>query len=182
MKRLSGFTIVELIVVVAVVGVIATIVTVNLNATVINSQNMTRVEEVKQIKSLFESYKARFQIYPEMTLNADSNRNYYCIGEGFPVVSGEQRCRDINSSTTRATVSNDLHTDLKKVSGGTLPKVGAEQVGGSVGPYVEFLPDSIVIYAVLESNTSTICQDNELELDWADSANKRVDCYLELYY
>lgn len=182
MNRLSGYTIVELIIVIVVIGIIATFVTVNLNATIVNSQNMTRIEEQKQIVSLFKLYKSRFMTYPEVTLNADGNRNYYCIGQGYPVVGGQQRCRDVNSSTTSATVDDALNTQLKKVGGATLPTVSGELVGSSaVGPMVEFTSSSVIIYTVLEGSSASLCTDNGLTLDWTDG-NKRVDCYTELLY
>lgn len=182
MKRFSGFTIVELVVVIAVIGILAAIVTVNLNATVVRSENATRVEEVNQLKSLFELYKSRYKTYPEVALNANPNLNFYCIGEGFPTISGEQRCRDVNNATYKATVNAALNADLKKVSGGALPKVSGTLVGGALGPFVEFTSTGIRINAVIEDTSTTFCPENGLQLDYIEASAKRALCYTSLTY
>lgn len=182
MKRFSGFTIVELVVVIAVIGVIATIATVNLNATITRSENMSRIDEVNQLKSLFELYKSRYKTYPEVTLNADPNRNFYCVGEGFPTVSGEQRCRDVYNTTYKATVNATLNDELKKVAGGSLPKVSGTLVGGALGPFVEFGTTGIRINAVVADTSTTFCPDNGMTLDYVEASMKRSLCYTTLAY
>lgn len=64
----SGFTLIELIVVIAVVGVLATVITSYLGAARNRGNDSRRVSDVKQIQSALELYYSNHQSYP-VTLN-----------------------------------------------------------------------------------------------------------------
>jgi Tfp pilus assembly protein PilE len=144
-KSTSGFTIVELIVIIVVIGVLAGITVVAYNGVKIRAQNADRTTELKAWEKAFVQYQAANNgKYPSMPDGG------YCLGTGFP----SQKCRNYSSSTNVYTEADSaaLMTALKSydppISGSRDP------VNGSVGPYVEYYSNVIHLTAVLQGGAS----------------------------
>ncbi len=64
MKVKSGFTLVELIIVIAMVGILATLVVVAFNSSRLKARDSQRVHDIKEIRTALELYYNRYQSYP----------------------------------------------------------------------------------------------------------------------
>lgn len=141
MKRhYSGFTVVELIIVIVVIGILAAIVLVSWGNVVTGSRNTSRLQDMKSWMSTFDVYKSRFGAYPVLpTGNTPSGDVAYCLGS---FTSTNNKCGQYNSSTaTRylpASASSTLLTNVTKVnSRGKAPENGGATVNSALaGPLV----------------------------------------------
>src|SRR6187402_2813088 len=92
-KTTSGFTIVELLIVVVIIGILAAIVIVSYSGARTRAQNSARVDELKAWQKSFVEYKAsNAGQYPDVANGG------YCLGTNFP----SSKCRDytLSGSTT----------------------------------------------------------------------------------
>lgn len=83
MKRtLHGFTMVEMILVIAVLGILVTITGIGWTAVSSNSRDQARAQDVKQWASTFDLYKSRFAIYPILPSSFGSGipGHTFCLG------------------------------------------------------------------------------------------------------
>jgi len=64
MKNKNGFTLVELIVVIAIIGIISTLVVVNFNSSRIRSRDAQRVNNIHEMQTALELYYNRYKNYP----------------------------------------------------------------------------------------------------------------------
>lgn len=72
-RNQSGFTIVELLIVIIVIGILATLVLVTFTGIQQSARNTQRVTDVKAVASHLETYNAKNSFYPEATeLNTPS--------------------------------------------------------------------------------------------------------------
>ena len=143
-KTTSGFTIVELLIVIVVIAILASISVVAYNGIQQRANNTTRVASGKQFIKLFQLYKATFGSYPPQLYPQNAG---FCLGSGFPAgYDGNPRCRSYKSAGTytapapRGTVPDSLlesnnsalMTELKKVGsipGNPIPTASKELVG-----------------------------------------------------
>lgn len=141
--RRSGFTLVELIIVISALGILVTVGTIGWGTTVKWSQNKTRATELSQWKSTFELYKSRFATYP-----APSNISTpYCLGNGFT----SNRCGNTTSGSYAP--SSDLHTQISRVS--KLPENPHPLVNNThVGPFVSYTATQAIITGVFAGGSS----------------------------
>lgn len=128
MKRFhSGFTIVEILVVVATLGILVTIGLVGWGQMVKWSQNNARGGELDSWVNSFKLYHSRFAYYPLSTTPGS-----FCLGETFE----GGRCGSNSSFAQNAT----LMTELRKV--GNIPQYDHPKITTSgttyVGPYVTY--------------------------------------------
>lgn len=109
-KTISGFTIVELLIVIVVVAILAAISIIAYNGIQARTNNTARIANATSAIKLVKLYKATYDKYP-LEINFNS-----CIGDGFP----DDKCWGVTSATPslRSVTLND--TELKKV--GSLPK------------------------------------------------------------
>lgn len=169
-KSTSGFTIVELIIIIVVVGVLAGITVVSYNGVKVRAQNADRITELKAWEKAFVQYKATNNgKYPAM---ADGG---YCLGTGFP----NQKCRDYTTSGASAYLESNstaLMTALKTydppISGSRSP------VNGTVGPYAVYTSATIELMAVLEGDPS-VCPSGT-QFAWGDASGIRALCHVIL--
>jgi general secretion pathway protein G len=69
----KGFTIVEIIIVITVIGILATIAIVSYNGAQVRARNATRLNDMKAVEELLETYFAQHREYPKTTNNPQSN-------------------------------------------------------------------------------------------------------------
>jgi len=143
-KTTTGFTIVELLIVIVVIAILASISIVAYNGIQQRSNNTARVVSGKQFVKLFQLYKATFGSYPPQLYPQGPG---FCLGNGFPAgYDGAARCRSYQSAGTytspapRGTQPDSLlesnnaalMTELKKVGslpGNPIPTASKELVG-----------------------------------------------------
>ena len=155
----SGFTIVELLIVIVVISVLASITVVAFNGVQAKSRNVARFQEMKSWDKLFKAYKATYGSYPP-TLTANT---MYCLGTGFPVgAGGAARCRDYQQTDPAYSYLESANTstmdELRKI--GSLPKNDRTPVNNSVGPYMMYYGSGSIIYriyGIFNGSTSADC-------------------------
>lgn len=125
----TGFTIVELLIVIVVIGILAAITIVAYNGAQTRAHNASRLSEVNSWRKSFELYKAQNGTYPTMPDGG------YCLGTGFPGA----KCRDYlanNANTLTEASSVPLMDKIKTIS--SLPQANHLGVNGTVGPYIYY--------------------------------------------
>jgi prepilin-type N-terminal cleavage/methylation domain-containing protein len=130
-KSKSGFTIVELLIVIVIIGILASIVVVSYNGFQQRARNADRFLQVRNWKNAFQLYRAKYGKFPPV-----ASKDSYCLGTGFP----NGKCREYLASGANTYLESDnaaLMTELKKV--GTLPTINPAPIHGwIVGPYVNY--------------------------------------------
>jgi prepilin-type N-terminal cleavage/methylation domain-containing protein len=167
-KTIRGFTVVELLIVVAVIGVLVTISVVMFSSSQKRSQNVSKVAELKLWQKAFVQYKATNGSYPPGT-----DESGYCLGKNFP----GNKCRDYNGgSLYTEAASQSLMTALSTYDPPqATPRV---PVGGTVGPYAYYTSTNITLYAVLEGKTAAECPPGSA-YSWTDGT-KLLLCSITL--
>jgi prepilin-type N-terminal cleavage/methylation domain-containing protein len=135
--RQSGFTIVELLIVIVVIAILAAITIVSFNGIQTRANNSSRVSEFSQWRKSFEIYKINTGAYPVVPIDKT-----YCLGTNFP----NGKCRDYKrdpltqNNVSFESNSADLMAMIKQYTsipqGKHVPVVSEE--GDTVGPYVTF--------------------------------------------
>lgn len=166
----SGFTIVELLIVIVVIGILAAITVVAYGQVQKRASNTAALNELQQWRRIFELYKSQEGTYPVL---ADGG---YCLGTGYPIGGGGvARCRDYGGTGTSSYLESanaTLLSELRKVA--SLP-VGAKKIiNGTVGAYADYTASSIVLQMVIQGSTSTECPPPS-NFSWTD-ANGRLLC------
>lgn len=72
MKRNKGFTLVELLIVVAIIGILSTLLTANFIGVRQRARDAQRKADLRQIQSALELYRADQQSYPTLIANCES--------------------------------------------------------------------------------------------------------------
>lgn len=151
MRKTSGFTIVEIIIICAVVGILAGIIAVGWNGTLIAGRDRARNSEQQDWAKRFETYRQRFGTYPASNLaSTTALTGTHCLGQGFP----DSRCvRSSGVPYTTENTSSDIMQLLAKV--GTLPEYKHLPArGGYIGPWVSYIagtPGNVRIYHAYEA-------------------------------
>lgn len=175
MKSKSGFTIIELLIVIVVIAILATITVVAYTGIQTRASNVVKMNELVAWTKLFKLHQAQNGNFPDLTNGG------YCLGTGFPSgAGGVNRCRDYNSTTTGYVESNasSLMNALQSV--GSLPGGGSRvPINGTVGPYVIYNTTNLVFFAVLEGNQASECPEGS-EFSWTDGT-RRLLCTITLY-
>lgn len=133
-KTKSGFTIIELLIVIVVIGILAAITITAFTGIQARADTASRMSELKAWEKLIGVYVAINGQYPGTPDNAD-----YCLGTGFPVTDGGAslgNCRDLYWGPTRGIVNPALNAQLATV--GSLPRgirTLPSNSDNSLGPY-----------------------------------------------
>lgn len=158
-KSASGFTIIELLIVIIVIGIIASISVISYNGVQTRTNNANRAAQLQAWQSVFERYKAKKGVLP---LATTTNGTGFCLGTtGFPNgYDGVPRCRDYLSSgsanSLRVSDNAALMTELQTVVP-NLPSAQNVPVGGTVGPYVYYQSTYIQIQGAFNGATTSEC-------------------------
>lgn len=168
----SGFTIVELLIVIVVIAILASITVVAYNGTQQRALNSSRLSEVKAWQKVLMAY------YIVNTSGPSVAAGNYCLGKGFP--SGA--CRDYlaNNSVTYYEADNAaLMTALQKES--SLPSGPRQPINGTVGPYVNLWANgSGFTITNVFSGGSSDCPP-PLTYTWHDGSG-RLLCQVDVQY
>ena len=123
----SGFTIVELLIVIVVIGILAAITIVAYNGIQLRSKNSARASEVASASKLLELYKASKGDYPGVASVVSSGVDKkFCIGTNFP----GNVCDSSSVSSTDTTFTDKLATL------GNVPSSHSRTTNGNAGPVV----------------------------------------------
>lgn len=170
-KSTSGFTIIELIVVIVVFGIIAAIVIVSYNGIQKATLNQQRAAELLGWKTTFEKYKAANGQYPSMSSGG------YCLGKDFP----DGKCRlytgttDVYTETNSATLMTSLASYNPPPTGTRAP---VDNV--TVGPYALFSSSTIQLIVPMAGVNEADCPEGSSKT-WQNSPdNTRMQCTITL--
>ena len=149
--RKSGFTIVELLIVIVVIGILAVISLVAYGSVQTKASNTQTIDAVKQFVKAYALYATDNGDYPALT---------GCLGEGYPgpnnyclSQSGTAACWGTGAATSLA-----INTALKPYMNDKVPSPSMQRAAcGStsyVGAYASYIPASktVVIYMILKGD------------------------------
>lgn len=119
-KRLRGFTLAELAIVIVVIGILAAIVVVNYSGAQDRAKNAQTLNAVDQWLKALEMYRARNGAFPNISSCLGANYGYNIDGTG---ASGIGQCRQDNVTT--GVVDNAAFDSLlsKYLSGNPTPAI-----------------------------------------------------------
>lgn len=168
-KKIAGFTVVEIIVVVAMIGIIATIGLVSYNGSLVAARNTDRLNELKAWENAFILHAQLKRNYPSVP-----GAGTYCLGTDFPtsadiaphVPSGhtftpsspDGYCGNLLTSSGRYVVNANLNTQLLAI---TEKNPGSKSFKQSqfaawqtaIGPYAKFEAGRITLSHIFEGNS-----------------------------
>ena len=184
-KASGGFTIVELLIVIVVIGILAAIVVVAYNGVQKSAQTGSITSELKQWEKLFMAYKSINGSYPSPAAApltdggpGGSVLNYYCLGTGFPPVSGTNYCFHVNSTSVwRVAESTGASLIAQLSTVGTPPQNSKKYTYGTVvGPVLVYnSATNIQLYSTYPGGTA--CPSG-MSYGYGDAS--RQDCYIQL--
>ena len=138
LKTKSGFTIVELLIVIVVIAILAAISVVAFNGIQARAQNTSRLTELNAWSKIFALYKGTYGSYPRPDSTTFGQYKYgFCLGIGYPGQTNPTtgvggKCHD-----NTAPVNLALNTELKKVS--SLPSgIRTPTKADALGVYVDY--------------------------------------------
>lgn len=131
-NKQTGFTIVELLIVIVVIGILAAITVVAYNGIQSRATNTARVAAARQALGVVQAYKAVNGDYPALPDNPSSTLRAACIGTDWPLMEGQSVCWNIytdgNGPTSSTFLeSSDINDQLATI--GMLPNYPKKIVG-----------------------------------------------------
>ena len=169
-QRPTGFTIVELLIVIVVIAILAAIVIAVYTGAQTKAYNAQRYQELKEWQKQFLDYRSVNGSYPAMPVGG------YCLGTGFP----NGKCRDYQTtgSTTYNESDNAVLMSMLKSTTGSLPNGPHVGVNGTVGFYaIYYGGQDIDIDMVMYGGPSDYPADTIY--NWHDGAGRLI-CAMKL--
>lgn len=194
-NRQTGFTIVELLIVIVIIGILAAIVIVAYNGIQTRANNTAKINELKSIHKLFEAYKALNGQYPQQHLatTVSGTQVGYCLSTGFPNggIPAQPSCYSLASTATLTWIfrENDasavaIRDDLSTVGKVPSPVINFS-VNNVIGPLAFYNATYIDLVTVIKGETINDCPSSttrrypttQAELE---TQNYRLECYIRL--
>ncbi|MDB5177083.1 MAG: exported protein of unknown function [Candidatus Saccharibacteria bacterium] len=186
-RRITGFTIVELLIVIVVIGILAAIVIISYNGVTKRSQTSAITSELKQWQKLFEAYKSLNGNYPSPSATPATGGGPganvlggYCLGTGFPQSGGAGYCMVAASGTIYSVAESTGASLLAQLSTvGSPPKNSTKYAYNNVvGPLlIYYSVTNVQLYTIYPPGTT--CPAGAT-IGYGDST--RQDCYIVLDY
>lgn len=133
-RRMRGFTIVELLVVIVVIAILASITIVAYSGIRERAINTAHLSEIMAWRDSFVLYQATTGSYPSsMTIDTE-----YCLGTGFPDgTGGVPRCHNYNATDSYAVAESGNAALMAQLTNEVdIPSTGDRTpIQGIVGPY-----------------------------------------------
>lgn len=192
-KKLAGFTVVELIVVIVVVGIIAAIGTASYNGTLIAARNTDRLNELKAWENAFVLHASMKRSYPSVP----TDNKTYCLGTNFPTAtditphvpsghtfspaSPEGYCGNLLTPSGRYSVDTQLNSQLlsitdKNPGSRTFKQSQFNAWKTAIGPYAKFESNTITVSHIFEGSRCPA----STTLTYTYAGQNRLVCSIEL--
>ncbi len=175
-KKQTGFTIVELLIVIVAIGILAAITIVAYNGMQTRANNTARVNEAKQWEGVLSAYAVTYGKYPDVLTYS------MCLGENYPDVNtdGIGDCWDLHSGGNRFSVNTTLNSELRKVTS-KLPNSSRKPVPGAgttsrLGPAVTL--ESGIVKIIYWIDGTDPCPIGSAR--WNDTASRACQLILPL--
>lgn len=134
-QKQTGFTIVELLIVIVVIGILAAITVATFNGVRVRSENQKTVVAIKSWIGILKSYKALNDRFPDYDASVDPYAQFPCLGSGYPA----GKCMSLNNvNTVGAGVAYERSEFVSKIQSlaSNLPTPSLQQVTFSSEPMV----------------------------------------------
>lgn len=128
-RKYSGFTIVELLIVIVIIGILAALVIVAYNGIQVRAKNTSRVASARELQKIVNAYVAQEGKYPYTS--------YGCMGSGYTDWDGDGFLDCYAKTTNRQRPNATLNNELQKIA--PLPKVETSDVPGTSESYRGYL-------------------------------------------
>lgn len=168
-KKQSGFTIVELLIVIVIIAILATITVVAYNGITQRADNTRRIAAAKEWYKRIQAYTAANTAYPPGALN-----NHACLGTGYPTdldVNPDEDCLGTGNVKHPNTSLNNALATL-----GTLPVFPPDKLvsGAAIGTTAGISLRSVD--ALVDTSTGTSQAQYPFLYYWLRGTNQ--DCVL----
>ena len=148
-RFLRGFTLVELVIVIAVLGILVTIGMLSWNGALTGSRDHARELDARAWASSFDTYKSRYIVYPSMpTADGTAAAATICLGDF--TTETNSKCGQYNSSTATAFLPASSATAMLA----EIVKVG--NVPTNSGPVVKNVLTGPIYYATQATVSGTV--------------------------
>lgn len=134
-NKQTGFTIVELLIVIVVIGILAGITIVAFNGVQVRAENQKTIVAVKSWIGILKSYKTLNDRFPAYDATTDSYAQFPCLGSGYPA----GKCMSLNNvNTVGAGVAYERPEFIGKIQSlsNSIPTPSLQQVIFSNEPMV----------------------------------------------
>ncbi|MES2876383.1 MAG: prepilin-type N-terminal cleavage/methylation domain-containing protein [Patescibacteria group bacterium] len=156
----SGFTIVEMLIVIVIIAILAAITIVAFNAVSARADTTSRLSEMKAWERLYKAYAASYGRYPAYPGSPDGDSTGadmgYCLGTGFPDRdgTGTGNCRDLSGNFYQYNVNSTLNSELRKI--GSLPTgIRTSPGADALGPFAKYhTGGNVIIFNIFKGGTT----------------------------
>ena len=138
-KNTSGFTLVELLIVIVIIAILASITVVTYNGIQQRAKNAARIQAGNDWAQTLLNYQANTGHFP--TSGITYNGTHYCLGTGFPIGGGGvARCQNVTGTdggSPAESASSTLMSELSTNGVNSLPNATPIPTSnGMAGPYL----------------------------------------------